>query len=210
MSSRSTGPVRDTGFPEHFNGNGNTTLPYPGAHTGPNAILSSSDIDPSLFAVKARRSFQLSQMKRNLSLGRSRTTRYGRNNTSGFTIDSALVTAIGPSTAHVTTPSPSSSVASASSFAVSSLDQVRECEDAEEELHLRTVPTANTSIPSLPEDLAGTGVACQDLALSGTDTNTALGEDQRPLTSESRRSSFGNKSRRSFGRIFSRGRKNSN
>ncbi|KAL1887227.1 hypothetical protein Cpir12675_006643 [Ceratocystis pirilliformis] len=210
MSSRSTGPVRDTGFPVHFNGNGNTTLPYPGAHTGPSATLGSSDIDPSLFVVKARRSYQLSQIKRNLSLGRSRTTRYGRNNSSGFTIDSALVTAIGPSTAHVTTPSPSSSVASSSSFAVSSLDQVRECEDAEQGLHLRNVPTANTSIPSLPEDLAGTGVACHNLAMSGTDANMALGKDQQPLTSESRRPSFGNKSRRSFGHIFSRGRKNSN
>ncbi|KAL5594409.1 hypothetical protein BROUX41_001342 [Berkeleyomyces rouxiae] len=201
MSSPTSRMSHDTGFPKQFNGNGNTTLPYPGAHTGPNATLGSSDIDPNQFMVKARRSFQISQMRRSLS----RSTRASTRSSTGFTIDSALVTAIGPGIAHGSTPSPSSSITSSASFAATSLDRVRECDDDDTGLRLAHMPTSTTA-SAMPEDLvAATNSAAAD---DTTGTNGQMG-DSRPLTSESR-SSFGSKRRRNIGRIFSRSRKNSN
>jgi hypothetical protein len=48
---------RDTGFPEPFNGDRNTTLPHPDADLSPNACISEADINPEKALSRARRSF---------------------------------------------------------------------------------------------------------------------------------------------------------
>ncbi|KAK3951231.1 hypothetical protein QBC32DRAFT_167106 [Pseudoneurospora amorphoporcata] len=48
---------RDTGFPEPFNGDRNTTLPHPEAIVGPNATLGEDDISAERALMRARNSF---------------------------------------------------------------------------------------------------------------------------------------------------------
>ncbi|PKS07557.1 hypothetical protein jhhlp_006161 [Lomentospora prolificans] len=48
---------RDTGFPEPFCGDRNTTLPHPEANLSPDATLEADDIDPSKALRRSRRSF---------------------------------------------------------------------------------------------------------------------------------------------------------
>ncbi|KAK3399029.1 hypothetical protein B0T20DRAFT_392055 [Sordaria brevicollis] len=56
-SSTSSSGRRDTGFPEPFNGDRNTTLPHPEANLSPNATLGEEDISPERALVRARNSF---------------------------------------------------------------------------------------------------------------------------------------------------------
>jgi hypothetical protein len=64
---------RDTGFPEPFNGDRNTTLPYPGADLSPNARITMDDdllnADPFSHKRSFRRS-RLSKHKRTVSYGK--------------------------------------------------------------------------------------------------------------------------------------------
>ncbi|ESA42640.1 hypothetical protein GE21DRAFT_8081 [Neurospora crassa] len=48
---------RDTGFPEPFNGDRNTTLPHPEANLSPNATLGEEDISTERALMRARNSF---------------------------------------------------------------------------------------------------------------------------------------------------------
>ncbi|KAL0467381.1 hypothetical protein QR685DRAFT_574817 [Neurospora intermedia] len=48
---------RDTGFPEPFNEDRNTTLPHPEANIGPNATLGEEDISTERALMRARNSF---------------------------------------------------------------------------------------------------------------------------------------------------------
>ncbi|KAF7563033.1 hypothetical protein G7046_g1081 [Stylonectria norvegica] len=48
---------RDTGFPEPFNDDRNTTLPHPDADLSPNACLCEEDINPDRCLTRTHRSF---------------------------------------------------------------------------------------------------------------------------------------------------------
>ncbi|EOO02607.1 hypothetical protein UCRPA7_1901 [Phaeoacremonium minimum UCRPA7] len=60
---------RDTGFPEPFCGNRNTTLPHPDADLSPNASISADDISITRVLSRQRRSFLSSRNKRTISHG---------------------------------------------------------------------------------------------------------------------------------------------
>lgn len=68
-TTRSRREARDTGFPEPFNSDRNTTLPHPDADLSPNATLTQEDIDPSRALSRTRRSF-LRKNRRTLNSGR--------------------------------------------------------------------------------------------------------------------------------------------
>ncbi|ROW00831.1 hypothetical protein VMCG_06511 [Cytospora schulzeri] len=59
---------RNTGFPEPFCGNRNTTLPHPDANTSPDACISQDDISVTRVQSRQRRSF-LAKNKRATSHG---------------------------------------------------------------------------------------------------------------------------------------------
>lgn len=59
---------RDTGFPEPFNGDRNTTLPHPDANLSPNARISQDDIAVAKVLHRTRRSF-MAKHKRTISHG---------------------------------------------------------------------------------------------------------------------------------------------
>lgn len=61
---------RDTGFPEPFNGDRNTTLPHPDADLSPNACLTQEDIDPDRALARTRRSFLKKKHRRTLQHGK--------------------------------------------------------------------------------------------------------------------------------------------
>ncbi|KAJ4396367.1 hypothetical protein N0V93_000586 [Gnomoniopsis smithogilvyi] len=67
-SSSARARVRDTGFPEGFCGNRNTSLPHPDADTSPNASITQEDISVSRVMSRHRRSF-LAKSKRTISHG---------------------------------------------------------------------------------------------------------------------------------------------
>ncbi|TQN65444.1 hypothetical protein CSHISOI_09983 [Colletotrichum shisoi] len=67
-STKSQASLRDTGFPEPFNGERNTTLPHPDANLSPNAVISQEDISGSRVLARTRRSF-LHKHKRTISHG---------------------------------------------------------------------------------------------------------------------------------------------
>ncbi|KAJ4413937.1 hypothetical protein N0V82_008242 [Gnomoniopsis sp. IMI 355080] len=67
-SSSARARVRDTGFPEGFCGNRNTSLPHPDADTSPNASITQEDIAVSRVMSRHRRSF-LAKSKRTISHG---------------------------------------------------------------------------------------------------------------------------------------------
>ncbi|KAI8286197.1 hypothetical protein K4K59_007085 [Colletotrichum sp. SAR11_240] len=67
-STKSQNSLRNTGFPEPFNGDRNTTLPHPDANLSPNAVISQDDIDSSKVMARTRRSF-LQKHKRTISHG---------------------------------------------------------------------------------------------------------------------------------------------
>ena len=60
---------RDTGFPEPFCGNRNTTLPHPEANLSPDACISADDISVSRVMHRSRRSFLSKHNKRTTSHG---------------------------------------------------------------------------------------------------------------------------------------------
>jgi len=60
---------RDTGFPEPFNDDRNTTLPYPGADLSGNAVISMDSLMGDPFAKTSRR-HRLSKHKRAVSYGK--------------------------------------------------------------------------------------------------------------------------------------------
>ncbi|KAF3760775.1 hypothetical protein M406DRAFT_29821, partial [Cryphonectria parasitica EP155] len=59
---------RNTGFPESFCGNRNTSLPHPDADTSGNACITQEDISVSRVLSRQRRSF-LNKNKRTISHG---------------------------------------------------------------------------------------------------------------------------------------------
>lgn len=62
---------RDTGFPEPFCGNRNTTRPHPEANLSPDATLSADDIDPARSLHRSRRSIlRRSKHKGSLKYGK--------------------------------------------------------------------------------------------------------------------------------------------
>ncbi|CAM1500655.1 Fc.00g098170.m01.CDS01 [Cosmosporella sp. VM-42] len=61
---------RDTGFPEPFNGDRNTTLPHPDADLSPNACICQEDIDPDRALRRHRRSFLRKNNKHTLQHGK--------------------------------------------------------------------------------------------------------------------------------------------
>ncbi|GKT60594.1 hypothetical protein ColTof4_00720 [Colletotrichum tofieldiae] len=67
-STKSQASLRDTGFPEPFNGERNTTLPHPDANLSPNAVISQEDISGQRVMARTRRSF-LQKHKRTISHG---------------------------------------------------------------------------------------------------------------------------------------------
>ncbi|OLN85588.1 hypothetical protein CCHL11_05776 [Colletotrichum chlorophyti] len=67
-STKSQASLRDTGFPEPFNGDRNTTLPHPDANLSPDAVISQEDISSSRVMARTRRSF-LQKHKRTISHG---------------------------------------------------------------------------------------------------------------------------------------------
>ncbi|KAK1506345.1 hypothetical protein CTAM01_03680 [Colletotrichum tamarilloi] len=66
-STKSQASLRDTGFPEPFNGERNTTLPHPDANLSPNAVISQEDLAGN--RARTRRSF-LQKHRRTISHGR--------------------------------------------------------------------------------------------------------------------------------------------
>ncbi|CAN8106085.1 unnamed protein product [Discula destructiva] len=68
-SSRTRARARDTGFPEGFCGNRNTSLPHPDADLSPNASISSDDIAVSRAISRHRRSFLAGKNRRTISHG---------------------------------------------------------------------------------------------------------------------------------------------
>ncbi|OHE99150.1 hypothetical protein CORC01_05643 [Colletotrichum orchidophilum] len=66
-STKSQASLRDTGFPEPFNGERNTTLPHPDANLSPNAVISQEDLSGN--RSRTRRSF-LQKHRRTISHGR--------------------------------------------------------------------------------------------------------------------------------------------
>ncbi|GKT49069.1 uncharacterized protein ColSpa_09250 [Colletotrichum spaethianum] len=67
-STKSQASFRDTGFPEPFNGERNTTLPHPDANLSPNAVISQEDINGHRVMARTRRSF-LQKHRRTISHG---------------------------------------------------------------------------------------------------------------------------------------------
>ncbi|TDZ26246.1 hypothetical protein C8034_v010727 [Colletotrichum sidae] len=67
-STRSSTSFRDTGFPEPFNGDRNTTLPHPDADLSPNAVISQDDLNSNRAMARTRRSF-LQKHRRTISHG---------------------------------------------------------------------------------------------------------------------------------------------
>lgn len=68
--STTSGPEsRDTGFPEPFCGNRNTTLPHPEANLSPDACISADDIAVSRVMHRSRRSLLSKNNKRTVSHG---------------------------------------------------------------------------------------------------------------------------------------------
>ncbi|KAF6807504.1 hypothetical protein CSOJ01_08157 [Colletotrichum sojae] len=68
-STKSHASLRDTGFPEPFNGERNTTLPHPDANLAPNAVISQDDINSNRVMARTRRSFLHGKHKRTISHG---------------------------------------------------------------------------------------------------------------------------------------------
>lgn len=64
---------RDTGFPEPFNGDRNTTLPYPGADLSPNARITMDDGLLNADPFSNKRSFRRSRLNKH-----KRTVSYGK------------------------------------------------------------------------------------------------------------------------------------
>ncbi|KIH87880.1 hypothetical protein SPBR_05364 [Sporothrix brasiliensis 5110] len=69
LSNRSSRDY-DTGFPEPFCGNGNTTLRHPDANTSPDACISSDDIAVDHVYMRSRRSFLHKNKRAPLSHGK--------------------------------------------------------------------------------------------------------------------------------------------
>ena len=69
LSNRSSRDY-DTGFPEPFCGNGNTTLRHPDANTSPDACISSDDIAVEHVYIRSRRSFLHKNKRTTLSHGK--------------------------------------------------------------------------------------------------------------------------------------------
>ncbi|KAK2019131.1 hypothetical protein LZ32DRAFT_653293 [Colletotrichum eremochloae] len=67
-STKSQASLRDTGFPEPFNGERNTTLPHPDANLSPDAVISQDDINGQRVTARTRRSF-LQKHRRTISHG---------------------------------------------------------------------------------------------------------------------------------------------
>ncbi|KAK2021144.1 hypothetical protein LX32DRAFT_271053 [Colletotrichum zoysiae] len=67
-STKSQASLRDTGFPEPFNGERNTTLPHPDANLSPDAVISQDDINGHRATARTRRSF-LQKHRRTISHG---------------------------------------------------------------------------------------------------------------------------------------------
>ncbi|KAK1980928.1 hypothetical protein LZ30DRAFT_593784 [Colletotrichum cereale] len=67
-STKSQASLRDTGFPEPFNGERNTTLPHPDANLSPDAVISQDDISGQRVMARTRRSF-LQKHRRTISHG---------------------------------------------------------------------------------------------------------------------------------------------
>ncbi|WYZ41762.1 hypothetical protein EsH8_V_000657 [Colletotrichum jinshuiense] len=68
-STKSQASLRDTGFPEPFNGERNTTLPHPDANLSPDAVISQDDISSNRVMARTRRSFLHNKHKRTISHG---------------------------------------------------------------------------------------------------------------------------------------------
>lgn len=69
LSNRSSRDY-DTGFPEPFCGNGNTTLRHPDANTSPDACISSDDIAVDRLYIRSHRSFLHKNKRTTLSHGK--------------------------------------------------------------------------------------------------------------------------------------------
>ncbi|KAI6782070.1 uncharacterized protein J7T54_003489 [Emericellopsis cladophorae] len=67
-TARSSREPRDTGFPEPFGDNYNTTLPHPDADLSPNATISSDNLTPAQSMTRRRLSL-LSKHRRTISQG---------------------------------------------------------------------------------------------------------------------------------------------
>lgn len=61
---------RDTGFPEPFNGDRNTTLPHPEANLSPDACITADDISVAKVLHRSRRSFLSKNSRRAVSHGK--------------------------------------------------------------------------------------------------------------------------------------------
>ncbi|KAK4646473.1 hypothetical protein QC761_210800 [Podospora bellae-mahoneyi] len=85
--SQTSTRIRDTGFPDTFCGNRNTTLPHPDAKIGPDACITEDDVNVGRALIRHRMSFQV-QTER--PYGRS-LSRYDRK-VSGSSDEGALAT----------------------------------------------------------------------------------------------------------------------
>lgn len=57
--SQTSTRIRDTGFPDTFCGNRNTTLPHPDAKIGPDACITEDDVNVGRALIRHRMSFQV-------------------------------------------------------------------------------------------------------------------------------------------------------
>ncbi|KAL2206061.1 hypothetical protein CC79DRAFT_1369495 [Sarocladium strictum] len=113
---------RDTGFPEPFNDDRNTTLPYPGADLSPNARITMEDGLLNTDPFSSKRSFRRSRLnkhKRTVSYGRITPQFEALNSvmsivdaTSGMSRTSSAGTR--PDTGNATTPAAPATTAEAS------------------------------------------------------------------------------------------------
>lgn len=86
LSNRSSRDY-DTGFPEPFCGNGNTTLRHPDANTGPDACISSDDIAVDRVYVRSRRTFMHKNKRTTLSHGKLTTAELQAYNELGSIVE---------------------------------------------------------------------------------------------------------------------------